>query len=231
MNYRVDHVLTEKQRVLRPLLAQQPGGEPRQLDRGGQRFRPTGNFLSASTTPSTSTTSGRCRSVAAQHAGELFAIPGAEHPPAPGILDPACLGFPSAATQYSGTNKYLPRFEMDDNSSAISGTRIPGGPTRAFIRSSRPGRCPRQSQLPVGKRHPRLSRGSFPSVHSAGRYDFGRGSASLFTKQLDNSPPRRSARIWRRCCSACRGRDHRTQHHPLQPGRSTAACSSRTTGR
>ena len=29
---------------------------------------------------------------------------------------------------------------------------------------------------------------SFPSVHSAGRYDFVRNSTSLFTKQLDNSP-------------------------------------------
>ena len=28
---------------------------------------------------------------------------------------------------------------------------------------------------------------SFPSVHSAGRYDFARASANLFTKQLDNS--------------------------------------------
>ena len=62
MNYRVDHVLDRQAALLRPLLAQQPRREPRQLDRRGRTAsRRPATSSSASTTPSTSTTSGRCR--------------------------------------------------------------------------------------------------------------------------------------------------------------------------
>ena len=106
-----------------------------------------------------------------------------------GTFDPSSLGFPSAATQYFGNNRYFPRFEFDDASYSDLGDSFAGGtnasifsfqPTWTYIRGSHSWR--------TGADLRAYREESFPSVHSAGRYDFGRGSTSLFTKQLDNSP-------------------------------------------
>ncbi len=159
--------------------------------------------------------------VAAERARELVALPGAEHPAAPGHLrSRRRSGSRSAATQYFGDNKYFPRFEFDDSSFSDLGDSFSGG-TNASIYSFQP------TWTLIRGSHSFRSGGdfrvyreeSFPSVHSAGRYDFARGSASLFTKQLDNSsaggdrPGSRghAARLPER-------RPDRPQHRSLQPG-------------
>ena len=73
--------------LFRALLAQQPRGAPRQLDRGRQRHQAHRQFP----VPHQRCTQPRSRLddvefVAAERAGELVAVPGAEHPSEPGDL-------------------------------------------------------------------------------------------------------------------------------------------------
>ena len=105
-----------------------------------------------------------------------------------GIFDPASLGFPNAASQYFGSNLYFPRFEMEETVSFSDlGDSFSGG-INANIYSFQPtwtlfrGKHSFRSGADV-----RVYReDSFPSVHSAGRYDFTRNA--VLTRQLDNSP-------------------------------------------
>ena len=191
MNYRVDHVLTDKQRFFvrysrnnrvenRGNWTGEVNGDPadRQLPLPHQRRRQRRPRLDDVAV------------VAAERAGELVAVPGAEHPPAPGDLRSGLASASrAAASQYFGDNKYFPRFEFDDGSFADLGDSFAGG-TNASIYSFQP------TWTLIRGSHSFRSGGdfrayreeSFPSPHSAGRYDFGRDSSSLFTKQLDNSP-------------------------------------------
>ena len=177
--------------VLRALLAEQPGREPRQLDRRGQRDPADRQLpLSASTTPSTSTTSGRCRSRRCSTCGRASrgSRSRASASTRGSSIRPRSASR-AAASQYFGDNKYFPRFEFDDGSFADLGDSFAGG-TNASIYSFQP------TWTLIRGSHSFRSGGdfrayreeSFPSPHSAGRYDFGRDSTSLFTKQLDNSP-------------------------------------------
>ena len=137
-----------------------------------------------------------------------------------GIFDPSSLGFPAATTQYFGDNKYFPRFEFQDGSFSRS---------RGFVRRRHQREHllvpadldvdPRQPQLPVRRRLPRLSRGELPQ--SA----LGRPLRLLSRQQLavhqaagqlsaggDRPGPRgHAARVPER-------RHHRPQHRSLQPG-------------
>jgi hypothetical protein len=54
-----------------------------------------------------------------------------------GVFDPASLGFPAAATQYFGSNKYFPSINFDDNSFADLGDSFAGG-TNEIISSVQP---------------------------------------------------------------------------------------------
>ncbi len=105
-----------------------------------------------------------------------------------GIFDPASLGFPNAATQYFGSNLYFPRFEMEETVSFSDlGDSFSGGintniysfqPTWTLFRGKHSFRSGADVRA--------YREESFPSVHSAGRYDFTRNA--VLTRQLDNSP-------------------------------------------
>ena len=189
MNYRVDHVLTDKQRFF-----VRYSRNNRKENRGNwtgeiNGVRPTGNFLfrindalnvdhvwnmSASSLLNLRASWSR------------FQEPSIR--PHQGVFDPSSLGFPASATQYFGSNRYFPRIEMDDAQSYNDlGENFAGGtntsiysfqPTWTLIRGNHSFRS--GTDLRVYREE------SFPSVHSAGRYDFAR--SSVLTRQFDNSP-------------------------------------------
>ncbi len=190
MNYRIDHVLTDKQRFFvrysRNNRVENRGNWTEEVN----SFRPTGNFLfrindainvdHVWTMSNTSLLNMRA-------SYSRFQEPSIRQHQ--GLFDPSSLGFGPATVQYFGDNLYFPRFEMDDNSFSDLGDSFSGGinasiysfqPTWTLARGNHSFRS--GSDIRVYREE------SFPSVHSAGRYDFGRASASLFTKQLDNSP-------------------------------------------
>jgi hypothetical protein len=189
MNYRVDHNLTDKQRFFvrysRNNRVENRGNWTGEVN----GIRPTGNFLfrindALNVDHVWTMTPASLLNVRASWS--RFQEPSIRQHQ--GLFNPASLGFPNAATQYFGTNQYFPRFEFDDGSFSDLGDTFSGG-TNASIYSFQPtwtlarGNHSFRSGADV-----RVYREeSFPSVHSAGRYDFGRGSSSLFTKQLDNS--------------------------------------------
>jgi hypothetical protein len=190
MNYRVDHVLTEKQRFFvrysRNNRVEHRGNWTGEVN----SILPTGNFLyrindAVNVDHVWSMSSSSLLNVRASWS--RFQEPSIRQHQ--GIFDPSSLGFPSSATQYFGDNKYFPRFEFDDNTISEMGDSFAGG-TNASIYSFQP------TWTLIRGSHSFRSGGdfrayreeSFPNVHSAGRYDFVRNSASLFTKQLDNSP-------------------------------------------
>ena len=122
---------------------------------------------------------------------------------------------------------------MDDNSrSAISATRSPAGPTRASIRSSRPGRWP--AAITASGRGAtsastarRASRACTPRGGTTSD-----GTARLCSRNSSIIRPwRPSDRTWRRCCSGCRAAGSSIAAPRASTRWSTAACSSRTTGR
>ncbi len=156
----------EQAALLRPLLAEQPRGEPRQLD-GRDRRHQADRQLPV---PHQRRAQRRSRLddvelVAAERAGELVALPGAEHPPAPGDLRSGdASGSRNSATQYFGSNLYFPRFEMDDAASFSDlGDSFSGGTNvNIYSRPADLDAVPRQAQLPLGRRFPRLPRRELP---------------------------------------------------------------------
>ncbi|MGB2714580.1 MAG: carboxypeptidase regulatory-like domain-containing protein [Vicinamibacterales bacterium] len=189
MNYRVDHNLTDKQRFF-----VRYSRNNRRENRGNwtgevNGIRPTGNFLfrindAVNVDHVWTMTPASLLNVRASWS--RFQEPSIRQHQ--GLFDPASLGFPSAATQYFGANRYFPRFEFDDGSFSDMGDTFAGG-TTASIYSLQPtftharGNHSFRSGADI-----RVYREvGTPSLHSAGRYDFGRGSTSLFTKQFDNS--------------------------------------------
>ena len=190
MNYRVDHVLTDKQRFFvrysRNNRVENRGNWTDEVN----GILPTGNFLyrindAVNVDHVWNMSSTSLLNVRASYS--RFQEPSIRQHQ--GIFDPASLGFPAATTQYFGANKYFPRFEFQDGSFADLGDSFAGG-TNASIYSFQP------TWTLIRGSHSFRSGGdfrayreeSFPSPHSAGRYDFSRDSSSLFTKQLDNSP-------------------------------------------
>jgi hypothetical protein len=188
MNYRVDHTLTDKQRFF-----VRYSRNNRRENRGNwtgeiNGVRPTGNFLFRindalnvdhvwTMTPSTL--------LNVRGSWSRFQEPSERQHQ--GLFDPASLGFPSSASQHFGSNKYFPRFDFDDASFSDLGDTFAGG-TNASIYSFQP-----TLTLMRGRHSFRMGSDvrvyreeSFPSVHSAGQYVFGRGA--VLTRQLDNSP-------------------------------------------
>ena len=115
-----------------------------------------------------------------------------------GIFDPATLGFPSAANQFLGDNKYFPRIEFAGGMFGELGTRTPAGRTPASIRSSRPWKSLRQPRVRAGDDFRVYREEGFPSYHAAGRYEFGRGSANPSPNGRTTRPRLQSVRNWRR---------------------------------
>ena len=190
MNYRVDHVLTDKQRFF-----VRYSRNNRVENRGSwtdevSGIRPTGNYLfrindAVNVDHVWTMTPSSLLNVRASWS--RFQEPSIRQHQ--GLFEPSSLGWGQAATQYFGSNQYFPRFEFDDASYSDLGDSFAGG-TNASIYSVQP-------TWTLIKGHHSFRTGgdfrayreeSFPSVHSAGRYDYGRGSGNLFTKQLDNSP-------------------------------------------
>ncbi len=189
MNYRVDQVLTDKQRMFvrysRNNRVEHRGNWTGEVN----GILPTGNFLyrinDAANVDHVWTLSNNSL-LNLRGSYSRFQEPSVRQHQ--GIFDPASLGFPTAASQYFGANKYFPRFDMDDSASYSDlGDSFAGG-TNASIYSFQPtwtlnrGRHSLRSgtDLRVYREE------SFPSVQSAGRYDFARGS--VLTRQVDNSP-------------------------------------------
>jgi hypothetical protein len=190
MNYRVDHVLTDRQRFF-----VRYSRNNRRENRGNwtdevSGTRPTGNYLfriNDALNVDHVWTMSPSSLLNVRASWSRFQEPSIRQHQ--GLFDPASLGFPSSATQYFGSNQYFPRFEFDDGSFSDLGDTFAGG-TNATIYSFQPtwtlnrGNHSFRSGTDI-----RVYREeSFPSVHSAGRYDYSRGSANNFTKQLDNSP-------------------------------------------
>jgi hypothetical protein len=188
MNYRVDHTLTDHQRFFvrysRNNRVENRGNWTGELN----GVRPVGNFLYRindalnadhvwTMTPT----------VLLNMRGSWSRFQEPSIRQSQGIFDPASLGFRQSATQYFGANLYFPRFEFDDNTFADLGDTFAGG-TNATIYSFQP-----TMTVMRGKHSFRMGSDvrvyreeSFPSVHSAGQYSFGRGG--VLTRQLDNSP-------------------------------------------
>ncbi len=189
MNYRVDQVLTDKQRFFvrysRNNRVENRGNWTGEVN----GVLPTGNFLyriNDAVNMDHVWTMSNSSLLNLRGSFSRFKEPSIRQNQ--GIFDPASLGFSSSATQYFGSSKYFPRFEMDDASSYSDlGDSFAGG-TNAYTYSFQP-----TWTLNRGKHS--LRSGSdlrvyreegFPSQHAAGRYDFARGS--VLTRQLDNSP-------------------------------------------
>ena len=188
MNYRVDHVLTDRQRVFvrysRNNRVEHRGNWTGDVN----GIRPTGNFLyriNDAVNVDHVWTMSNASLLNVRASWSRFQEPSIRQHQ--GIFDPASLGFPPAATQYFGDKKYFPSINFDDNSFADLGDSFAGGTTE-IIYSLQPtwtltrGRHSFRSGADM-----RVYREeSFPSVHAAGQYNLARGS--VLTRQLDNSP-------------------------------------------
>jgi hypothetical protein len=189
MNYRVDHVITDKQRVFvrysRNNRVEHRGNWTGDVN----GIKPTGNFLyriNDALNVDHVWTMSNTSLLNLRASWSRFQEPSIRQNQ--GIFDPANLGFPSSATQYFGSNKYFPRFDMDETASYSDlGDSFSGGtytniyslqPTWTLIRGHHSFRSGTDIRL--------YREDALPSVHSAGRYDFARGS--VLTRQLDNSP-------------------------------------------
>jgi hypothetical protein len=187
MNYRVDHGITDKQRFFvrysRNNRRENRGNWTGEID----GVRPTGNFLfrindALNVDHVWTISSSSLLNVRASWS--RFQEPSIRQHQ--GLFDPGTLGFPSAATQYFGSNKYFPSINLDQY--ADLGDTFAGGqnseiysfqPTWTLMRGQHSFRSGYDFRVYLNE--------SFPSVHSAGQYTFARGS--VFTKgPLDNSP-------------------------------------------
>ena len=188
MNYRVDHVLTDKQRVF-----VRYSRNNRREYRGNwtgevNGIRPTGNFLfriNDAVNGDHVWTLGSASLLNMRGSWSRFQEPSIRQHQ--GLFDPASLGFSQAATQHFGSNQYFPRFNFDGGSYANLGDSFAGGTTfttYSFQPTFTVTRGSHAFRSGVDVRAYRED--SEPSVHSAGQYNFARGS--VFTRQLDNSP-------------------------------------------
>jgi hypothetical protein len=189
MNYRVDQVLNDKQRLF-----VRYSRNNRMENRGNwtgevNGIRPTGNFLfriNDAVNADHVWTMSNNSLLNVRGSYSRFQEPSIRQNQ--GIFDPTSLGFSSSASQHFGGSRYFPRFEMDDGQSYSDlGDSFAGG-TTASIYSFQP-----TWTLNRGKHSFRSGSDlrvyreqSFPSQHAAGRYDFGRGG--VLTRQFDNSP-------------------------------------------
>lgn len=189
MNYRVDHNLTDKQRFF-----VRYSRNNRRENRGNwtgevNGIRPTGNFLfriNDAVNMDHVWTMSPSSLLNVRASWSRFQEPSIRQHQ--GLFDPASLGFPTAATQFFGSNRYFPRFEFDDGSFSDLGDTFAGGTTASIYSLQPTWTLARGNHSFRSGADVRVYREvGLPSLHSAGRYDFGRGSANLFTKQLDNS--------------------------------------------
>jgi hypothetical protein len=188
MNYRVDHVLTDKQRFF-----VRYSRNNRKENRGNwtgevNGVRPTGNFLfrindAVNVDHVWTMTPSSLLNVRASWS--RFQEPSIRQHQ--GIFDPASLGFSNAATQYFGSNKYFPSINFDDGSFSDIGDTFAGGTTATIYSVQPTWTLSRGSHSFRSGADIRVYReAGLPSVHSAGQYNFGRGG--VLTRQLDNSP-------------------------------------------
>lgn len=189
MNYRVDHVLTDKQRFFVRYSRNNRVEHRGNWTEAVEGIRPTGNFLyriNDALNADYVWTMSNSSLLNLRASWSRFQEPSIRQHQ--NIFDPSTLGFGPSATQYFGANKYFPRFEMDDGSSFSDlGDSFSGGtftniysfqPTWTLMRGAHSFRS--------GADLRSYREDGLPSVHSAGRYDFGRGG--VLTRQLDNSP-------------------------------------------
>src|SRR5215203_3424343 len=188
MNYRVDHVLTDKQRFFVRYSRNNRVENRNNWTGEVNGIRPIGNFLyrindAANIDHVWSISNTSLLNI--RGSWSRFQEPSIRQHQ--GIFNPADLGFPAAATQYFGSNLYFPQINFDDGSFSDIGESFSGGtnasiwsvqPTWTLIRGAHSFRS--------GADLRRYFENSSPSVHSAGRYDLGRGA--VLTRQLDNSP-------------------------------------------
>ena len=186
MNYRVDHNLTDKQR----LFVRYSRNDRREY-RGNwigeiNGISPIGNYLfrindAINADHVWTMTNSSLLNVRASWS--RFKEPNQRQHQ--GIFDPASLGFPSSTTQYFGSNKYFPLFDLDQY--ADIGQNFAGAqnssiwsfqPTWTLMRG--------QHTFRSGYDFRVYNNEQFPDVHSAGSYVFNRGA--VLTRQLDNSP-------------------------------------------
>ena len=141
MNYRVDHVLTEKQRFFvrysRNNRVENRGNWTGEVN----GILPTGNFLyrindAVNVDHVWNMSSTSLLNVRGSYS--RFQEPSIRQHQ--GIFDPASLGFPAATTQSSAPTSTSRASSSRTDRSPISGIRSPAAPTRASTRSSRPGR-------------------------------------------------------------------------------------------
>ena len=186
MNYRVDHNLTDKQRFF-----VRYSRNNRQEYRGNwtgevNGIKPTGNFLfrindAFNVDHVWTMTSSSLLNLRASWS--RFQEPSIRQHQ--GIFDPASLGFPASTTSFFGANRYFPRIEMDQF--ADLGDTFAGGQNSEILSFQPTWTLTRGSHsLRTGYDLRRYYNESFPSVHSAGEYEFSR--ASFARGPLDNSP-------------------------------------------
>lgn len=186
MNYRVDQVLTDKQRMF-----VRYSRNNRVEHRGNwtgvvNGIRPTGNFLyrinDAVNVDHVWTLS---NTALLNLRGSYSRFQEPSNRQSQGNFDPASLGFPTAASQYFGDRKYFPRFSIDSYNNL--GDSFAGG-TTASIYSFQPTMTLNRGRhsLRSGTDLRVYREEGLPSLHAAGRYDFSGGS--VLTRQLDNSP-------------------------------------------
>jgi hypothetical protein len=189
MNYRVDHVVTDKQRLFvrysRNNRVENRGNWAGEA--GG--LRATGNYLYRindalnmdhvwTMSPSS------LLNVRASYS--RFQEPSIRQHQ--NVFDPTSLGFPTAATQYFGSNRYFPHINFNDGSYADLGDSFAGGVTASIYSVQPTWTLARGNHSFRSGADFRIYREqSQPSVHSAGQYTFARDSSLLLTKQLDNS--------------------------------------------
>ena len=220
MNYRVDHVLTNKQRFFvrysRNNRVENRGNWTGELE----GIKPTGNFLfriNDALNVDHVWTMSNTSLLNVRASWSRFQEPSIRQNQ--GIFDPASLGFTPAATQYFGSNLYLPRFEMEETVSFSDlGDSFSGGintniysvqPTWTLFRGKHSFRSGVDFRV--------YREDSFPSVHSAGRYDFTRNA--VLTRQLDNSPAAATGQdLAAMLLGIPERRDHRSQRRSVQPG-------------
>jgi hypothetical protein len=188
MNYRVDHVVTDHQRLFvrysRNNRVEHRGNWTADVN----GVKPVGNFLyriNDAVNVDHVWTMSPTSLLNVRASWSRFQEPSIRQ--SQGIFDPASLLFPAAATQYFGDNKYFPSINFDDGSFSDLGDSFAGGtneiissvqPTWTLIRGNHSFRS--GTDIRVYREE------SFPSVHSAGQYNLARGS--VLTRQLDNSP-------------------------------------------
>jgi hypothetical protein len=187
MNYRVDHNLTDKQRFF-----VRYSRNNRRENRGNWAgeaggLRATGNYLfriNDALNADHVWTMSPASLLNVRASWSRFQEPSIRQHQ--NVFDPASLGFPSAATQYFGANRYFPHINFDDGSYADLGDSFAGGTTASIYSVQPTWTLARGNHSFRSGADIRVYREQgLPSVHSAGQYSFGRGG--VLTRQLDNS--------------------------------------------